>query len=229
MRCVSCDEPITHLAEPCPHCQFKGDPALVEELTHVNWLLGELVGWTTVSGDIRHRLRQKYTARQRELLIGLGLRLPPFTAEQAQKAWPDLIHRQALLKKMGEWAAAGWLDLAAAQPTLDTLNEQVDDLLEQLEGHARPDTLQTDTLRLALADFILQAIDRLSQEKGFTSPEAEGQARAPLVAEKQRLEIALGLRKVAVPQPALYPQPPEKATNSSAASARATGSRIALP
>jgi hypothetical protein len=139
MRCVSCDEPIISLAGPCPHCQFKGDPALIEELAHVNWLLDELVRWAKISGEIRHGLRQKYAARQRELEIELGLRLPPFTQDQARQAWPDLFHRQALLKKMGEWREAGWLDSAAAQPLVDQLSEQVDDLLEQLEGHTRPD------------------------------------------------------------------------------------------
>ena len=39
MRCVKCDEPIHSLDEPCPHCQFRGDPALIEELGHIKWLL----------------------------------------------------------------------------------------------------------------------------------------------------------------------------------------------
>ncbi len=201
MRCISCDEPIFSLAEPCPHCQFKGDPALIEELAHVNWLLDELVRWTTISGEIRHGLRQKYTARQRELEIELGLRLSPFTRDQARQAWPDLFHRQALLEKMGEWREAGWLDSAAAQPLVDQLSDQVDDLLEQLEGHTRPDYPQTDTQRLALSDFLLQAMDSLSQPGGFVSPEAEKAARAPVIAAKEKSEIALGVRKAVAPEP----------------------------
>ena len=72
MRCVSCDEPIDRLDEPCPHCQFKGDPALVEELTQVNWMLGEIANWTLAAAD-RHKITQTYTVRHHELEIKLGL------------------------------------------------------------------------------------------------------------------------------------------------------------
>jgi hypothetical protein len=137
MRCVSCDEPINRLDEPCPHCQFKGDPALIEELTHVNWTLGEIANWQTLTAASRHKITQAYTARQRELEIKLGLRLRPFSDEEARKAWPELFHREALLQEMAEWLQAGLVTLAASSAITDAASLQVDDLLEQLEGVPR--------------------------------------------------------------------------------------------
>jgi hypothetical protein len=114
MRCVSCDEPIYRLDEPCPHCQFKGDPALVEELTQVNWMLGEIANWQTLTAAARHKITQTYTARQRELEVKLGLRLSPFSDEEARKAWPELFRREALLQQTSEWLQAGLVTPAAA-------------------------------------------------------------------------------------------------------------------
>ncbi len=129
MRCASCDEPIYRLDEPCPHCQFKGDPALVEELAHVNWTLGEIANWRTLSAADRHKITLAYTARQHELEIKLGLRLPLFSDEEARKAWPELFRREALLQKMAEWPQAGFITPAAASAIADAASLQVDDLL----------------------------------------------------------------------------------------------------
>jgi hypothetical protein len=209
MRCVRCDQPITSFTEPCPHCQFQGVPALVEELLHINWLLGELDSRTILFAESQDRLRQQYSVRQRELKVELGLRQPPFSEEQARQAWPELFHLQALLQKTSEWLVAGLVAPTVTQPIVNRASQQVHDLLEQLEGHARPDYPQTDTERLALVNFLLQAIDRVSRGDGFVSPDAEEQARVPLLAEKEQLEIKLGLR--AAPAPAPEPAREEKA------------------
>ena len=205
MRCVSCDEPIYRLDEPCPHCQFQGDPALVEELTHVNWTLGEIANWLTLAAAARHKITQTYIARQHELEIKLGLRLPPFSDEEARKAWPELFRRETLLQQMAEWQQAGFVTPAASSAITDAASLQVDDLLEQLEGRARPVYPRTDAERLGLTNFLLEAVAHLSQSDGFVTPEAEEQVRAPLLTEKEKLEVKLGLRPAPAPKPGPAP------------------------
>jgi len=207
MRCLSCDQPIANLNEPCPHCQFQGDPALIEELSHVNWLMAQLDSLTTLGDAPRQVLQQTYAQRQRELEAQLGLRLPPFTQERALLAWPQLINRELLLERLGGWLAAGLTDPAATQPLVDETREQADELLEQLEGHARPDYPARDSERLEQTNFVLQAVDRLKQQRGFVSAKAEVQVHAPLLEAQAQLEIALGLRPSVTPAAAPAPEP----------------------
>lgn len=205
MHCPRCGQPSYHLAEPCSQCQFTGDPALIEELAHVDWVLDEIDDWQLLEAEARQLLEQKYTARQRELEITLGLRLPPFSQEEAGKAWPELIQRETLLQKMAGWLEAGLVDPAAMQSVADQAGLQVDELSERLEDHARPTYPQTDAEHLDLVQFLLEATDYLSQNQGFATPEAQEQVLAPLLREKERLEIKLGLR----PKPAPEPPPQE--------------------
>src|SRR5689334_17462208 len=109
MRCHRCDQPFYVLNEPCPQCGFGGDPALIEELAHIKWVLNEIAGWSGLSPHRRETLRQDYLTRQRDLEIKLGLRKPPFTDEQAAQAWPNLFQQEALLQKLNEWLEAGLL------------------------------------------------------------------------------------------------------------------------
>ena len=99
MRCVKCDEPIPALDKPCPHCQFHGDPALVEELDHVNWLLGQIDALNKL-GIANVRLAQFYRARRHELEIQLGLRLPALTPGQARQMYTALVQHDALLRRI---------------------------------------------------------------------------------------------------------------------------------
>ena len=207
MRCVSCDQPISTLTEPCPHCDYQGAPLLVEELLHVNWLLDQLAHLTSVDLDSRRFLSKMYAQRQRELEIELGLRLPPFTDEQARQAWPDVLHHQALLQRMGVWRALELVKPAIAQAMVDETTEQVDEWLDRLQGRTPPRYPQTDVERLALANFLLQAVDQLIQQNGLVSPGAEAQVRSPLLTEKEKLEIRLGLRAMPAPAPAPVPEP----------------------
>ncbi|MEJ2557575.1 MAG: hypothetical protein P8186_15380, partial [Anaerolineae bacterium] len=204
MHCPRCGQPTYHLAEPCSQCQFTGDPALIEELAHVDWVLDEIDAWQILDVEAQQTLQQEYITRQRELEIALGLRLPPFSQEEAGKAWPELIQREMLLQKMAGWLVAGLVDPAATQSVVDQANLQVDELSERLEDHPRPTYPQTDAERLDLIQFLLEAIDYLSQNQGFASPEAQEQVLAPLLSEKESLEIKLGLRPK--PAPELVPQ-----------------------
>ena len=117
MRCVKCDEPIRSLDEPCPHCQFRGDPALIEELGHIKWLLGQIDSLNKI-GIPNVRLAQFYRARQQELEIQLGLRLPALTPDQVRQTQAALVQREAILRKIDEWLAVGLINRDAIQPIL---------------------------------------------------------------------------------------------------------------
>jgi hypothetical protein len=202
MRCPNCDQPTYYPPQPCPTCQFDGDPTLIEELGRIGWVLNEINTWWQTLGVKPYDLKliqQKYIARQQELEIVLLLRLPPFTPEEARNAWPELFRREALLQKITEWLAAGLIKPTATQKMVDQATHQVDDLFEQLEGHPRPNYPQTDADRLDLTNFLLEAVDYLRQNQSFTTPATAAQILAPLLAEKEHLEIKLGLRPASKP------------------------------
>ncbi|NJN99423.1 MAG: hypothetical protein HC875_37660, partial [Anaerolineales bacterium] len=210
MHCPNCAHPNYDLLQSCPACHFSGDPLFIEELDRIEWLLAEIDQWEPglgVSPENLNLIRQKYTARRRELEITLNLRLPPFTLEEARLAWPQLFQREALLQKMGEWLAAGQIDPLSTQALVDQTSQQVEDLLEQLEGQPRPGYPQTEADRLGTTNFLLDAATRLGQNHSFTSPAAEAQILASLRVEKEQLEISLSPRPTPEPvnQPAGAP------------------------
>lgn len=205
MRCVKCAEPILNLVEPCPHCQFHGDPVLVEELIHVQWLLGQINALKKI-GITTDRLTQYYAARRRELEIQLGLRLRALTLDQARQMQTSLVQNETLLNKIDEWLVAEWLNRDAIQPIIAETRDQIRDLERQLTGFVRPAYPSTDADRLAIVEFLLLAATRIGERNGFASPDAEARVRASLLAEKEDLEIRLGLRKPQV----VAPTPPEQ-------------------
>jgi len=208
MHCPHCDHSGFVPTEVCPACGFRGDPAQLEELARLKWLLAEVEGWGAlgIGEAARHVIARRYEERLRTLEITLHLRPPPFTAEEAPAAWRDLIHRQTLLARIPDWFRAGWLKQKAAEKLLDRLGGQIDDLTGRLEGHPRPKYPQTDADLLALTNFLLEATDYLSESDGFTSPEAAEALKNPLLTEKERLEIALGLRAEPVQRPVVHEQ-----------------------
>lgn len=202
MRCPRCDRPGYHPAEPCPGCQFGGDPALIEELAHVRWLLGQTSGWAEigVGRASQEQIRLYYAARQRDLEIALGLRLPPFTDQEALRAWPELVWYETLRHKLSEWLAAGLLDPARVQAIAERAAARSSELHERLAGRPRPDDLAGDAGRLEVIRLALQTVTELRQDRCFTSAQAEEQALAPLLAEQARLEVRLGLRPAPEPK-----------------------------
>lgn len=200
MRCPKCLQPTYFPSQPCTTCQFNGDFALVEELDRVDWVLEEITAWSQLGLEPQslELIRQKYAQRRRDLEIALGLRLPHFSAAEAQQAWPQLIQREALLQKLAEWLAAGWLKPTSSQSLVDQVTDQTQDLTEQLEGHPRPTYPQTEADQLDIINFLLQAAEHLQQNHSLASAQAETQLFSPLLAQKEQLEIQLGLRPTPV-------------------------------
>ncbi|MEP7198494.1 MAG: hypothetical protein ABI874_01640, partial [Chloroflexota bacterium] len=135
MRCAKCNEPLTNYVEPCPRCQFHGDPESLEELAHITWALGELDTWAQLGATGIAAIRQTYLSRQHALRVALGLR---FSAAEAQDAWPQLIQRETLINKLGAWQQAGLIRADAAQAIVAEITGRLNDLRVKLADHPRP-------------------------------------------------------------------------------------------
>ncbi len=197
MRCVKCDEPISQFGTPCPHCHFDGNPILVEELVHIQWLLAQFPTLNTM-GVQTVRLEQHYNARRRELETQLGLRLPSLTPAQLREFYAALAHNKTLLRLIQDWSSADWLQREQVEPILAEIHEQIRELQRQLDGYTFPTYPQSDADRLEVIEFLLDAVRRIGERNGFVSADAQERARASLLAEREKIEIKLGLRR---PQP----------------------------
>ena len=197
MRCPRCSQPDYVVTEPCSYCGFSGAPTLVEELGYVRWMLDEVEIWQSldISEAALARLRRIYTARKRKLEVALALRRPPFTSDEAPAAWTELTHCYAQLEYLLQWRKQGYLNPVAAQPLFDTLQAWQDEMLDRLEDHPRPADPPTDAERLAVIDAIVNLVEALKQQNAFATPAAQDHILPSLLAEKERLEIASGLRE----------------------------------
>lgn len=205
MRCPNCNQSGYQFPQPCPHCQFNDPSRLTDELGHINWLLAQIEQWDMLNQRARRRLQAQYVAQKKRLEVALGLRPPPFSPAEAAKAWPQLIRHEALLAHLAKWLEAGCLNPTGSQLLVEQTQQQIDTLLERLEGHPRLNASPTPANQLAQVNFLLKTAAQLSQHSGFASPQAEAQIREALLAEQEALEIELGLR----PQPAPKPIEPE--------------------
>ncbi|HEX9924611.1 MAG TPA: hypothetical protein VGD99_18280, partial [Anaerolineae bacterium] len=174
-------------------------------------------------------VEKQYTSRQRELEVTLGLRLPPFNQAEARAAWPDLIQREILLEKVGDWLEAGLIRPIVTRTMVEQARSQVDDLREQLEGYARPNFPRTDSERLDTINFLLEAVTYVRQRQGFTSPEAEQKILPSLLEEQEQLEIKLDLRPAVSEQPAGPPRPKSPAHRPPAVPVTAGAAALAIP
>ncbi|MCL5995899.1 MAG: hypothetical protein M1546_07570 [Chloroflexi bacterium] len=224
MRCPKCDHPVYRSTEPCPNCRFSGDAALIDELDHIKWLLGQIGAWSAIGAWARDTIAQRYNMRRSVLELTLGLRLPLFTDDEARREWPDLRRREHLARELVRLSSAGLLLAPAVQALSDAFGlhpRQLDDLRERFTTHARLRYPNTRAEQLEWSRYLLQALDFLGRQHGFASPEAEAQVRAPVLAEIERLEIKLGLRSRASVGQATRTQLREEAVATAAAAEKA--------
>jgi hypothetical protein len=213
MNCPKCNHPDYRPGVVCWQCKFNADHDKIEELGHIRWLLAELESWgqthdqIDVPDDANERLRQVYQARQRALEIELTLRLPLFTDDEAQQAWPELDRHEVLLERLGQWLQEGLLKPEISAPFVTQYHTRVSEYTERLEGRPRPEPAGTDSERLEMVNFVLASAEQLKDVGGFVSLEAEESALAALADERQELEIKLGLRPLPVPEPETQPEP----------------------
>ena len=116
-------------------------------------------------------------------LDDLGLRLPSFTPEEAEKAWIELAHLETLFEKVDEWRKAGYFKIKTE--SLDPVKRQrahADELRQRLEEYQRPELPQTDLDRLKKLNFLLDTVDLLASREWFKSKRAIEKVIAPIMA-----------------------------------------------
>jgi hypothetical protein len=200
MRCAQCNQPIHDISQPCPACQFQGDPALLEQLAHVEWLLTQLPVWPAITSDERQfvaNVRKRTIAQTRDLRIRLGLL---FGEDAAKAAWPRLAVCEELEPLLDEWRRGGLLRESVAQTIGAELTGESATLRRKLAGYSREPYPIGDGARLGFVNAQLQLLDAWQQRALFVDRPSFAKARAPLAAEQERIELLLGVR--AQPQPA---------------------------
>lgn len=214
MHCPKCNASPYNPAEACSSCGFTGDPGLIEERGHITWLFGQIDSWHEVAHTARQQLTTRYKQRLYEVETSLGLRQPRIAVAEAKKLWPDLIKRQILLARIAEWQEAGWLNEVATQPLVTQAEAQVAELTNKLEGHVPPIYPHSEADQLAVIDFLLEGVKFLSENDGFTSPNAEARLRQTILAVQNDIngQVVVGAAEDApapvAPEPA--PQPGTK-------------------
>ncbi len=204
MLCPRCRYP--EFVSNCPRCGFHGDTARIEELSRLDWLLGEMDAWVEqgILKNFPKRLQQYYLARRQETRTDLGLTYPSFTPAEAEQAWTELRHHELLFDELEKWRAAGFIKSGL----LPTYYARLLELQARLAGYSRPQTETSPSARLEEIAFLREAIQRLMQRDDFISVEARGKVVNPLIAENERLENAL---KPAVEVEAAKPSKPAEA------------------
>ncbi|MGC1377162.1 MAG: hypothetical protein WA821_13105 [Anaerolineales bacterium] len=194
MQCPKCKQAELDPGGVCAQCGFRGDPAPLEELSHLDWLLGEINNWAAlgVSVNIIGQLKRYYSERQKKAQVALGLRPPPFAPSEVHDAWVELLRYEALFQRMKIWRGGGQLKSDA----LPAYTARMEELRLRLEAYQRPEYHPpTPRERLDVVNFIIiAAIPALEQADAFSSVEAEQKINAALQAEKESLEVQLGLR-----------------------------------
>ena len=173
----------------CPKCGFHGDPGQIEELSRLEWLLGEMDTWFDL-GVLKRtpkRLQKHYITRRQEILSDLSLNYLPYTAEEAGRAWPELRQHELLFQAVEKWLAAGHIQAGF----LPMYYARLVELRVRMAGYQGPQSPETDRERLDEIDFLLRALHALASAGEFADVKSRSIIRAPLLAEKARLEAML--------------------------------------
>ncbi|MFQ5614558.1 MAG: hypothetical protein ACE5H9_20750, partial [Anaerolineae bacterium] len=203
MHCPRCDHSPFNPNEACAQCSFQADPARLEELAHIRWLLAEIDGWPELPPEARAALKSQYRERRESLEVKLGLRPPPLSPDEIETVWRDLHQRRTLLGRLDRWLERGWIAPAAHERIAGQARAQVDELQGQLGDIASPLDFEAPRERLALNAFLKEALTFLNESQGFVYPEIYLDLLSQFEAEREALEVELGLR----PEPASEPRP----------------------
>ena len=173
----------------CPKCGFHGDPSQIEELSRLEWLLGEMDTWVdqSILKQTPKRLQKHYTNRRQEILSDLRLNYLPFTSEEAGGAWTELRQHDLLFQAVEKWLAAAHIQTGF----LPVYYARLVELRARIAGYQGPQFPETDRERLDEVNFLLGAIQALASAGEFAHIKARSIISAPLLAEKVRLEAML--------------------------------------
>jgi len=209
LKCPRCGHEELTPPASCPECGFSGPLPQLEELAHIQYLLGELAGWQEVSPAVRERLQAYYLRRQRGLEVELELRPPPLTPQEAHDAAKEVLRLRQLLYLLGQWHGRGWVRPDGAGDLAARSRERIKELQARLaEPDAPPATaIERPADRVALLESLRGELDRLHQEDGWIDEGSYLSAIADLEQRGERLEIDLGLRRRPKKKPTPTPTP----------------------
>jgi hypothetical protein len=127
------------------------------------------------------RLKEIHASRLKETQVALGLRLPSFSAEEAENAWIELTHLEMLFEMVEEWRTAGYFneEMKSRDP-VKTHRVRADELRKRLEEYPRLEPPQTDPLKTV--SFLLDQVDLLASREWFKSKKAIEKVVAPIMA-----------------------------------------------
>jgi hypothetical protein len=185
MLCPKCQNENFEKEKPCSGCGFQGDPNMLDDLDHFQWLLSQTDKWENF--DIEpvtvSKLRKIFTSQLIDLQVALGLRFPPFTPKEAEKAWEELVQLETLFKKVDEWRNAGYFK--EEMESLDPVRRQrvlADELSQRLVGYQRPELSQSDQDRLKMVNSLLDNVDLIASRHWFKSRKEIEKVVVPIMA-----------------------------------------------
>lgn len=188
MQCPKCERENFDREKPCAECGFKGDVSKLDELSHLQWMIGQIDRWEALDLDASSisKLREIYNAYLKDLEIALGLRQPSFAfdeVEKVQNAWVELAHLETLFDKVEEWRAAGYFKIEMdGQDPVRMQRAHAGTLRQRLEEYQRPAPRQTEQDKLKTVSFLLDQIDLLASRGWFKSKREIEKAVAPIMA-----------------------------------------------
>ncbi len=212
MDCLRCKLPGQSASAPCVHCGFTGPPGMVEELSHVRYLLGELPSWSWLGHGVLSQVRTHYQRRGEELEAALGLRAPRLSAEEVRERQWELRCLSEYLEETDRWNNRAWLRAGVVISLRWGPRERIQAIGEELDadpaGAPRAPAFDSLQDRLKLLSYLEERLGRAHDAGSFVSDKAHAAALADLQSRRYELEVRAGLRRPMVIKPAsVKPEP----------------------
>ncbi len=134
MRCPGCQQSEIHPPEPCPTCGFQAEPARLEALDRLRYLLAEIDGWGEVPASYRRALAQRYAQQAHEMEVELGLRPAPLSEADALEAQQTLAEQTALQEAALRWQRSRAIAPETARQLRQAAAERIAGLQDRLAG-----------------------------------------------------------------------------------------------
>jgi hypothetical protein len=210
VQCPRCGHEGLIDGTTCASCGFSGDLDLLEELSHVKYLLQELKRWRELAPLVKSRLTAHYRGRLEELEELLDVRLPPLSPEEArQMAW-ELAWLEALIEKMSRWAQRGWIKPEPAGSLIEQSSHRAEELRQRLAASPEVAVPQFDQPEdgLKVLNSVAEAVAGLHTQGSLVDENAHTAIVAELATQRRELEweIDPSLRPVEEP---VAPSPAE--------------------
>ena len=89
-----------------------GDHDQIEELSRLEWLLGEMDTWVDsgILKSIPKRLQDYYGSRRQKVETALGLYFSPFELSEARQGMGKFYRHELLFSEIEKWLASGYIN-----------------------------------------------------------------------------------------------------------------------